>query len=115
MQVRAVSRYVRMSPYKCRLVIDQIRLLPVERARDILRFSTKKAARLVLKTLDSAIANAEVNENANIDELFIHTAYVDEAPVLKRWRARARGRADKIHKRNSHITIIVSDGKDRRR
>lgn len=109
MQVRSVSRYVRSSPYKCRLLVNQIRRQPVEKARDILAFSTKKAARLVLKTLDSAIANAEVNENANIDELYVHSAYVDEAPVLKRWRARARGRVNRIHKRSSHITIVVSD------
>lgn len=109
MKVRSVSRYVRSSPYKCRLVVDQIRQLPVEQARDILTYSTKKAARLVLKTLDSAIANAEVNNNANIDELYVHSAYVDEAPMLKRWRARARGRVNRIHKRSSHITIVVSD------
>lgn len=109
MQVRSVSKYVRSSPYKCRLVVNQIRSLPVEQARDILTYSTRKAARLVLKTLDSAIANAEVNNNANIDELYVQAAYVDEAPVLKRWRARARGRVNRIHKRNSHITVIVSD------
>ena len=109
MQVRSVSKYVRSSPYKCRLVVNQIRRMPVEKARDVLTYSTRKAARLVLKVLDSAIANAEVNNNANIDELYVHTAFVDEAPVLKRWRARARGRVNRIHKRNSHITIIVSD------
>ena len=109
MQVRSVSKYVRSSPYKCRLVVNQIRRMPVEQARDVLTYSTRKAARLVLKVLDSAIANAEVNNNANIDELYVHTAFVDEAPVLKRWRARARGRVNRIHKRNSHITIIVSD------
>ena len=109
MQVRAVARYVRLSPFKCRLVVDQIRLMPVENARDVLSFSTKKAARSVLKTLDSAIANAEVNENANIDELYVHSAYVDEAPTIKRWRARARGRVNRIEKRNCHITIVVAD------
>lgn len=109
MQVKSVSRYVRSSPYKCRLVVNQIRRQPVEKARDTLAFSTKKAARLVLKTLDSAIANAEVNNNANIDDLYVHSAYVDEAPVLKRWRARARGRVNRIYKRSSHITVIVSD------
>ena len=111
MQVRSVSKYVRSSPYKCRLVVDQIRQRPVEEARDILAFSTRKASRLVLKTLDSAIANAEVNNNANIDDLYVHSAYVDEAPVFKRWRARARGRVNRIYKRNSHITVIVSDEK----
>ena len=109
MQVRAVSKNARISPYKCRLVIDQIRRLPVERARDVLNYSTKKAARLVLQTLDSAIANAEVNEGANIDELVVHSAYVDQATTMKRWRARARGRPSRIFKRSSHITIVVSD------
>ena len=109
MKVQAVSKYVRISPYKCRLVVNQIRSLPVERARDVLGFSTKKAARLVLKTLDSAIANAEVNKGANIDELVVRSAYVDEAPTMKRWRARARGRVNRIFKRSSHITIVVSD------
>ncbi len=110
-RVRSVSKYVRSSPYKCRLVVDQIRTLPVEQARDVLAFSTRKAARLVLKTLDSAIANAEVNNNANIDELFVSEAFVDEAPMFKRFRARARGRANRICKRNSHITVVVSDEK----
>ncbi len=109
MQVRAVSKYVRSSPFKVRLVVDQIRSLPVEQARDILNYSNKKAAKLVLKTLDSAIANAEVNNNANIDELVVHSAFVDQAPVIKRWRARARGRVNRIQKQSSHITIVVSD------
>ena len=89
--------------------MNQIRRLPVEQARDVLTYSNKKAAKLVLKTLDSAIANAEVNNNANIDELVVRSAFVDQAPVIKRWRARARGRMNRIHKQNSHITIIVSD------
>ncbi len=109
MQVRAVSRYVRSSPYKCRLIVDQIRRLQVEQARDVLAFSTKKAAKLVLKTLDSAIANAETNNDANIDELYVHSAFVDQSKMLKRWRPRARGRVNRIQKRNSHITIVVSD------
>ena len=109
MQVRAVSKYVRISPYKARLVVDQIRLMPVERAKDVLSYSTKKAARLVLKTLESAIANAESNNNADIDDLIVRYAYVDEAPTMKRWRARARGRVNRIFKRSSHITIVVSD------
>ena len=109
MQVRAVSKYVRISPYKARLVVDQIRLMPVERAKDILSYSTKKGARLVLKTLESAIANAETNNSADIDDLIVRYAYVDEAPTMKRWRARARGRVNRIFKRSSHITIVVSD------
>jgi len=100
---------VRSSPFKCRLVADQIRNMSVEQARDVLIYSKKKSAALVLKTLDSAIANAEVNNNMNIDELFVHAAYIDEGPVLKRWRARARGRVNRIIKRTSHITIVLSD------
>ena len=109
MQVKAISRHVRSSPFKCRLVVNQIRRLPVEQARDILSFSTKKASRLVLKTLDSAIANAETNNNADIDDLIVHSAYVDEGRVMKRVRARARGRMNRILKRSSHITIVVSE------
>ncbi len=109
MQVRAVSKHVRSSPFKVRLVVNQIRRLPVEQARDILVYSKRKAARLVLKTLDSAIANAEVNNNANIDELIVYAAFVDQAPAIKRWRARARGRVNQIRKESSHITIVVSD------
>ena len=90
-------------------MVDQIRRKSVESARDILKYSNRKGARLVLKTLDSAIANAEVNNNANIDELFVSAAYVDEAPRMKRWRARARGRVNRIIKPSCHITIVVSD------
>ncbi len=109
METKSVSRYIRVSPYKVRPVMDLIRNLPVERARDILKFSNKKAAALVLKVLDSAIANAETNNNANIDELIVKAAFADDGPRMKRWRARARGRVDRIHKRTSHLTIVVSD------
>ncbi len=111
MQVRSVSRYVRTSSTKSQPVINQIRGLPVERARDLLRFNNRKAAALVLKTLESAIANAEVNNNANIDELYVKAAYVGVGPQIKRWRARARGRVNRIRKRTSHLTIVVSDEK----
>ena len=109
MQVRAISRYVRISPQKCRLVVDQIRAKPVARALEILQFSPKKAAPLIRKTLESAIANAEHNEGADIDDLWVQTACVDEAPSLKRMRARARGRSARILKRSSHITVVVGD------
>ncbi len=112
MQVRAVSRHNRLSPYKCRLVADQIRSLPVEQARDVLSYSTKKAARFMLKTLDSAIANAEVNNNADIDDLIVYETYVDEGKPMKRIKARARGRANRILKRNCHITVVVADKKE---
>ena len=109
MQVRAVSKYVRLSPQKCRLVADQIRALPVSKAIEVLQFSPKKAATPIKKTLESAMANAEHNEGADIDELKVASIMIDEGPVLKRWRARAKGRASSIIKRTCHITVTVSD------
>lgn len=109
MQVRALTKYVRLSPQKCRLVVDQIRSKPVDRALEILQFSTKKAAHPVRKTLESAIANAEHNYGSDIDELKVKTVMVDEGPVLKRWRPRAKGRATPIMKRTCHITVVVED------
>jgi large subunit ribosomal protein L22 len=110
MEVAAKLRYARVSPQKCRLVADQVRGLPVEQALQILAFSPKKSAGIMKKVLESAIANAEHNEGADIDELAISTVYVDEGPVLKRIRPRAKGRANRIMKRTSHITVKVSDG-----
>ncbi len=109
MQVRSVAKYVRLSAQKCRLVADQIRTLPVEKALEVLSFSPKKGAVSLKKVLDSAIANAEHNEGADIDELWISQVMVDEAPTLKRYRARAKGRGTRILKRNCHITVSVSD------
>ena len=109
MQVKATAKYIRISPQKVRLVMDQIRGLPVARALEILQFSPKKAALSVRKTLESAIANAEHNEGADIDELKVLQGYVDEGPTLKRWRARAKGRANSILKRSSHTTVTVGD------
>lgn len=109
MEVAARLRFARVSPQKCRLVADQIRGLPVERALQILSFSPKKAAGLVKKVLESAIANAEHNEGADIDELKVSRIFVDEGPVMKRIEARAKGRANRILKRTSHITVLVGD------
>ena len=109
MQVSAVAKYVRLSPQKGRLVADQIRRLPVSKAIELLQFSDKKAAVHIKKVLDSAIANAEHNEGADIDELKVSAVMVDEGPTMKRWRARAKGRAASIMKRNCHITVTVSD------
>ena len=109
MQVNSTLRYARISAQKCRLVADQIRGLPVERALNVLTFSPKKAAQMMKKVLLSAVSNAEHNEGADIDELKVSTVYVDEGPTLKRWRPRAKGRANKILKRTSHITVMVSD------
>ena len=109
METKAVHRNARLSPQKGRLVADQIRGLPVEQALNILTFSQKKAAGMVKKVLESAIANAENNDGADVDELKVSTIYVDEAAVFKRVKPRARGRADRITKRNCHITVFVGD------
>jgi len=109
MEVAARLRYARISPQKCRLVADQIRGLPVENALQVLTFSPKKAARMVKKVLESAIANAEHNEGADIDELKVTRIFVDEGPVMKRIEARAKGRANRIMKRTSHITVLVGE------
>ncbi|BCX80530.1 large subunit ribosomal protein L22 [Methylomarinovum caldicuralii] len=109
MEVAAKLRYARISAQKCRLVADQIRGLPVDRALDILRFSNKKAAGLVRKVLESAIANAEHNEGLDIDELRVSTVCVDEGPTMKRFKARAKGRASQILKRTCHITVKVAE------
>ena len=109
MEVGATLRYARISPQKCRLVADQIRGKSVSEALLILRFSVKKAAMIVNKVLESAIANAEHNHGADIDELMVSTVYVDGAPFLARFRARAKGRGTRILKRNSHITIVLNE------
>ncbi len=109
MQVSAKLRHAKISPQKVRLVADQVRGLPVERALQVLQFSNKKAAGITRQILESAIANAEHNEGADIDELKVATIFVDVAPVAKRMRARAKGRGNRILKRTSHITITVAD------
>ena len=109
MEVRAITRYVRISPRKARLVTELIKGQPVEEALTALKFMPKKAARLVSKTLQSAVANAEQNPNIDIDTLYIKRIFVDEGPSMKRWRARAMGRATRILKRSSHITVILDE------
>jgi large subunit ribosomal protein L22 len=109
MEVSAKLRYARISPQKCRLVADQIRGRDVSEALRILRFSPKKAAGLVVKVLESAIANAEHNYGADIDELKVSNVQIDGAPQYTRYRARAKGRGTRISKRNSHITVRVAD------
>ena len=96
-----------------RLVVDQIRGLPVDRALNILTFSNKKGADIVKKVLESAIANAEHNDGADIDELKVSSICVDQGPTLKRLRPRARGRADRIIKRMSHLTVTVAEPEER--
>lgn len=109
MQAVAIHRYARLSAQKGRLVADQIRGLPVGKALDILAFSNKKGADLIKKVLDSAIANAENNQGADVDELKVQTVYVDEGPVMKRIQPRAKGRAGRIEKKTCHITVMVAE------
>ena len=109
MQVSATARRLRISPRKLRLVAAQVRGKAVGDAIDILGFSTQKGAPLVRKVLDSAIANAENNEGADVDELVVARIHVDAGATMKRVRPRARGRADRILKRTSHVTVMVTD------
>ena len=109
MKVRAQAKYVRQSPYKVRRVLDLVRGLPVQEAEDLLRLTQRGATEPVTKVLRSAVANAEHNHALDADDLVVAEAYADEGPTLKRYRPRARGRATRIRKRTSHITIVVSD------
>jgi large subunit ribosomal protein L22 len=109
MQVRAIAKRLSIAPQKARLVVDQVRGKPVSDALDILNFSSRKGAVLVRKVLESAIANAENNEGADVDELKVAEIYVDAGTTAKRIRPRAKGRADRIFKRTCHITVTVSD------
>ena len=109
MEVSASAKRVRISAQKVRLVADQIRGKLVADALDLLYFSSKKASVLMRKALESAVANAENNEGADIDELRVSEVYVNEGMTMKRIRPRAKGRADRIFKRSSHITVTVSD------
>jgi large subunit ribosomal protein L22 len=109
MEVSAIMRGTRLSAQKGRLVADQIRGLPVDKALNILAFSPKKGAGVIKKVLESAIANAEHNEGADIDELKVKTIYVDQGSVLKRFTARAKGRGNRISKPTCHITVTVGD------
>ena len=112
MEVAATLKYTRLSAQKARLVADQIRGLAVDKALDVLNFSLKKAAVIIRKALESAIANAEHNAGADIDELTVSKIFVDEGATYKRWRARAKGRGTRILKRTCHITVMVSDNKE---
>jgi len=109
MEVSAILRGTRLSAQKGRLVADQIRGLPVDKALNILTFSPKKGAGVIKKVLESAIANAEHNEGADIDTLKVKTIYVDQGSVLKRFTARAKGRGNRISKPTCHITVTVGD------
>jgi large subunit ribosomal protein L22 len=109
METRAILRGVRLSDQKGRLVADQIRGLPVDKALNVLTFSPKKGAGIIKKVLESAIANAEHNDGADIDELKVRSIYVEKGTVLKRFTARAKGRGNRIVKPTCHIFLTVGD------
>lgn len=109
MEVRAVSKYLRVSPHKARLVANLVRGKRVGEALTILRYIPKKSGHLINKTLRSAVANAENTQAMDVDNLFIKTILVDEGPRLKRWRPRAMGRATRILKGSSHITVVLAE------
>lgn len=109
MKCTARLKQSRISPQKCRIVADQIRGMPVEKALEILKYNKNKSSVFVKKVLESAIANAEHNQGADIDELNVSAIWVDEGPVMKRFKPRAKGRINHIYKRTSHITVIVED------
>ncbi|ANH73563.1 50S ribosomal protein L22 [Ralstonia insidiosa] len=109
MEVKAIHRGARISAQKTRLVADQIRGLSIERALNVLTFSPKKAAGIVKKVVESAIANAEHNEGADIDELKVKSIYIDKATSLKRFTARAKGRGNRIEKQTCHITVTLGN------
>lgn len=113
MEVVATLKFARLSPQKCRLVCDQIRGLPIDRALSTLTFSPKKIAGVVKKLLNSAIANAEHNFGADIDELKVAKIFADQGPTFKRMHARAKGRGSSILKPTCHITVVLSDGENK--
>tara|TARA_B100000530_G_scaffold311799_1_gene239085 strand:+ start:2609 stop:2950 length:342 start_codon:yes stop_codon:yes gene_type:complete len=112
MDTQAILKYQRISAQKCRLVANAVRGLKVDRALEFLNYNNKKASRLILKVLESAVANAENNNSQDIDDLMVKNILIDEGPTGKRHMPRARGRVNEILKRSSHITVIVSDGKE---
>jgi large subunit ribosomal protein L22 len=109
-EVRAEAKWVRISPRKARLVAEHIRGRSVPEARAVLAFTSREAARALEKVLHSAVSNAEANHGLAEESLYIKAAYVDGGPVLKRWRARARGRVARIRKRTCHITVLLAEG-----
>ena len=109
MEARAVAKYIRVSPQKARLVVDLVRGKKIDEARKILQFTRKYSAGIIGKVLKSAVANAKQNPNIDESILYVKDIFVDQGPSLKRWRARAQGRAASIKKRMSHITIILDE------
>jgi large subunit ribosomal protein L22 len=111
MEAKAILRYARISPQKCRLVADTVRGAEVSKALNTLKFMPKKGADLVYKVLWSAVENAQNNQGLDVDDLKVTKIHIDAAPQFKRFAARAKGRGTRIVKRNSHITVAVGDGK----
>lgn len=109
METRAVAKYVRISPRKVRLIMDQIRGKKVEEAINLLAFSPQKGAFILKKLVHSALSNAEANTNVDVDTLYVKRVFADEGPTLKRFRPRAMGRASRIRKRTSHLTVILDE------
>jgi len=109
METRAQLKHIRISPQKARLVVDMIRGKGVEDAIGILEFNERRASKVIVKTLKSAIANAETTQNVDVDTLYVKSAWVDEGKVQKRFLPRAHGRATKVIKRSSHVTIVVDE------
>lgn len=109
MEAKAVAKYMRISPRKVRIVAKNIKGLSVEKALAQLRYTPKKAAVILLKVLNSALANAEQKSEIDVDTLYVKNVFVDEGPTAKRWRPRAMGRATRIRKRTSHVTVILDE------
>jgi len=109
MEIRAKARFIRISPQKIRLIMGQVRGKKVEDALNLLSFAPQRGARILKKLLDSAVANAQQNADMDVDSLYISKVYADEGPTLKRWRPRAQGRATRIRKRTSHLTVILDE------
>ena len=109
MEIKAVARFVRISPRKVRLIMDKIRGNKVAEALEILSFAPQKGARILKKLINSAVANAEQNSGIDVDSLYIKRLFADQGPTLKRWRPRALGRATRIRKRSSHLTVILDE------
>ena len=110
MEVRAVAKYIRISPQKVRKLIDAVKGKPVEEGLNTLKFMPQKAASIIEKTIKSAVANADQHPDMDVDSLVIHNITADQGPTLKRFKARARGRGTRILKRTAHITVILSEG-----
>ncbi|MBW1782511.1 MAG: 50S ribosomal protein L22 [Deltaproteobacteria bacterium] len=109
MEIKAAARFVRISPQKIRLVMAQVRGKNVEEALNLLSFAPQRGARILKKLIDSAVANAQENAGMDVDALYIAKLYADEGPTLKRWRPRALGRASRIRKRTSHLTVVLDE------